>query len=139
MKKLVFSLAILASIFTGCSNDDEETPVVITPATGEITGNFTASKSYAFGNYTLKGMVQIPAGVTVTFAAGSTITCDKTTGENGLIVLNGGKLIAEGTASEPIVFTTVQKSSGDWAGIIMYGNAPIVNSSSQRLLRLLLN
>lgn len=130
MKKLVFSLAILASIFTGCSNDDEETPVVITPATGEITGNFTASKSYAFGNYTLKGMVQIPAGVTVTFAAGSTITCDKTTGENGLIVLNGGKLIAEGTASEPIVFTSVQKSSGDWAGIIMYGDAPIVNNAS---------
>ena len=129
MKKLVFSLAILASIFTGCSNDDEETPV-ITPATGEITGNFTASKSYAFGNYTLKGMVQIPAGVTVTFAAGSTITCDKTTGENGLIVLNGGKLIAEGTASEPIVFTSVQKARGDWAGIIMYGNAPIVNSST---------
>ena len=130
MKKLVFSLAILASIFTGCSNDDEETPVVITPATGEITGNFTASRSYAFGNYILKGMVQIPAGVTVTFAAGSTITCDKTTGENGLIVLNGGKLIAEGTASEPIVFTSVQKSSGDWAGIIMYGDAPIVNNAS---------
>ena len=130
MKKLVFSLAILASIFTGCSNDDEETPVVITPATGEITGNFTASRSYAFGNYTLKGMVQIPAGVTVTFAAGSTITCDKTTSENGLIVLNGGKLIAEGTASEPIVFTSVQKSSGDWAGIIMYGDAPIVNNAS---------
>ena len=130
MKKLVFSLAILASIFTGCSNDDEETPVVKTPATGEITGNFTASKTYAFGNYTLKGMVQIPAGVTVTFEAGSTITCDKTTGENGLIVLNGGKLIAEGTASEPIVFTSLQKASGDWAGIIMYGNAPIVNSAT---------
>lgn len=131
MKKLVFSLAILASIFTGCSSDDEETtPVVKTPASGEISGNFTANRTFPFGNYTLKGMVQIPSGVTVTFEAGSTITCDKTTGENGLVVLNGGKLIAEGTASEPIVFTSVQKSSGDWAGIIMYGDAPIVNSSS---------
>lgn len=129
MKKLVFSLAILASIFTGCSDDEEETPVR-TPATGEITGNFTASKVYAFGNYTLKGMVQIPTGVTVTFEAGSTITADATTGESGLIVLNGGKLIAEGTASEPIVFTSVQKTPGDWAGIIMYGDAPIVNSAT---------
>jgi len=129
MKKLVFSLAILASIFTGCSDDEEETPVR-TPATGEITGNFLASKTYAFGNYTLKGMVQIPDGVTVTFEAGSTITCDATTGESGLIVLNGGKLIANGTASEPIVFTSVQKTPGDWAGIIMYGDAPIVNSAT---------
>ena len=129
MKKLVFSLAILASIFTGCSDDEEETPVR-TPATGEITGNFTASKAYAFGNYTLKGMVQIPAGVTVTFEAGSTITADATTGESGIVVLNGGQLIANGTASEPIVFTSLQKTPGDWAGIIMYGDAPIVNSAT---------
>ena len=129
MKKLVFSLAILASIFTGCKDNEDETPVR-TPATGEITGNFTTSTTYAYGNYTLKGMVQIPSGVTVTFEAGSTITCDATTGESGLIVLNGGKLIANGTASEPIVFTSLQKTPGDWAGIIMYGDAPIVNSAT---------
>ncbi|MFY7936195.1 MAG: hypothetical protein ACOVOQ_02355 [Flavobacterium sp.] len=130
MKKLVFSLAILASIFTGCSDNEDETTPVRTPATGEITGNFTASKTFPYGNYTLKGMVQIPSGVTVEFEAGSTITSDATTGENGLIVLNGGKLIANGTASEPIVFTSVQKTPGDWAGIIMYGDAPIVNSAT---------
>lgn len=130
MKKLVLSLAIMASIFTGCSNDDEETVTVKTPVTGEITGDFTASKTFAYGNYTLKGMVKIPSGVTVTFEAGSTITSDKTTGENGLVVLNGGKLIANGTAAEPIVFTSKQKQAGDWAGIIMYGDAPIVNHAT---------
>src|SRR5690349_24928679 len=98
MKKLAFCLAILATVFTGCSSDDDETSTPITPATGEITGNITANKTYAYGNYTLKGMVKIQSGVTVTFEAGSTITCDKTTGENGLVVLNGGKLIANGTA-----------------------------------------
>jgi hypothetical protein len=137
MKKLFFSLAILASLFTACSDNDEPTkPVTIPPAgiplgSGEITGNFTADKSYTKGNYTLKGMVQIPAGVTVTFAAGSTITIATTSaGENGLIVLNGAKLIAEGTANEPIVFTHAAKAPGSWAGIIMYGDAPIVNSAT---------
>ncbi|CAN1557675.1 hypothetical protein MCETHM1_02477 [Flavobacteriaceae bacterium] len=106
------------------------TVTAIPAATGEITGDFTADKVYAYGNYTLKGMVKIPTGVTVTFAPGSTITADKTTGENGLIVLLGGKLIANGTADAPIVFTAKQKTAGSWAGIIMYGDAPIVNSAT---------
>ena len=129
MKKLILSLAIVSAIFTGCSSSDDETTTK-TPVVGEITGDFTESKTYAYGNYTLDGMVKIPAGVTVTFEAGSTITCDKTTGENGLIVLNGGKLIANGTAAEPIVFTEKSKTGGAWAGIIMYGDAPIVNNAT---------
>lgn len=128
MKKLILSLAIIASVFTSCSSSDEENNTRV-PATGEITGNITENKTYPYGNYTLRGMVQIQSGVTVTFEAGSTITCDRTTGENGLVVLNGAKLIANGTAAEPIVFTSVQKTPGDWAGIIMYGDAPIVNSA----------
>ncbi|MBP9792398.1 MAG: hypothetical protein KBC56_00190 [Flavobacterium sp.] len=131
MKKFALGLAILASIFTGCSSDDEETsiPTIKVPASGEISGDFTANKTFAYGNYTLKGMVKIQNGVTVTFEAGSTITCDNSTGENGLIVLNGGKLIAVGTADAPIVFTEKSKTAGSWAGIIMYGDAPIVNSA----------
>ena len=133
MKKLFFSLAIIASIFTGCEDDE---PVVTTPiptpvGSGEITGNFAVSKTYIKGNYSLKGMIQIPAGITVTFEPGSVITiASSSIGENGLIVLNGGKLIANGTASEPIVFTHQSKVPGSWAGIIMYGDAPIVNSAT---------
>ena len=133
MKKLAFCLALAATLFTACTKDSED-PIVVTPPTvigsGQITGNFAANKTYVLGNYTLKGMIQIPAGITVTFEPGSTITCDKTTGENGLIVLNGGKLIANGTASQPIVFTEKSKIGGSWAGIIMYGDAPIVNSAT---------
>lgn len=106
------------------------TVTAIPAATGEITGDFTANRVYAYGNYTLKGMVKINSGVTVTFAAGSTITCDKATGQNGLVVLLGGKLIADGTADAPIVFTEKSKVGGSWAGIIMYGDAPIVNSAT---------
>ena len=129
MKKLVLCLSIMATIFTSCSSNDEET-ITITPATGEITGDVTTSKTYVYGNYTLKGMVKVQSGVTLTFEPGCTITCDKTTGENGLIVLNGGQLIANGTADAPIVFTEKSKIGGSWAGIIMYGNAPIVNSAT---------
>jgi len=128
MKKLVLSVAVLASIFTSCSSDDSGS-TVRTPVTGEITGTLS-TQTFAYGNYTLNGNVKIAAGATVTFEAGSTITADKTNGEDALIILNGGKLIAVGTADSPIVFTEKSKVAGSWGGIIMYGDAPIVNSST---------
>lgn len=135
MKKLILSLTIISSILTSCSVKDEETTTTQTPqspqvGSGVITGDITANRTYTYGNYTLKGMVKVQPGATLTFEAGCTITCDKSTGENGIVVLNGGKLIANGTASSPIVFTEKSKIGGSWAGIIMYGDAPIVNSAT---------
>ena len=128
MKKLIFSLSIIASIFTGCTSSDDETATipVTGPASGTITGTITANTTYAYGNYSLVGIVKINSGVTVTFDAGSTITCDKTIStDNALVVLNGGKLIVNGTASSPVVFTEKSKIPGKWGGIIIYGDAPI--------------
>lgn len=125
MKKLILSLAITASLFTSCTKSEDEEIYVAQPATGEITGNITTNTTFAYGNYTLRGIVKIQSGVTVTFEAGSTITADKITGDNALVVLNGGKLICNGTESQPIVFTEKSGIPGSWGGIIMYGNAPI--------------
>ncbi|WP_443939834.1 hypothetical protein [Pedobacter sp. MW01-1-1] len=130
MKKLLYSAAVLAAIFTGCSKDDDETVPTKTPVQGEITGDITANRTLAYGNYTLKGVVKIQSGVTLTIEAGSTFTADKTDGDDGLVVLNGGKLVAIGTADEPIVLTEKSKVGGSWNGIIMYGDAPIVNSAT---------
>jgi hypothetical protein len=124
MKKLILGLAIISSIFTSCTSSDDETTTIV-PATGEISGTYTTSKTFAFGNYTLKGIVKIASGVTLTFDAGSTITCNKTTGDNALVVLNGGKLNINGTETQPVVFTEVSAIPGSWGGIIMYGDAPI--------------
>ncbi len=122
MKNLFLSLSILATVFTGCSDDEENT---ITPVQGELTGSITANRTLAYGNYTLNGIVTIESGVTVTFDAGSTITANATNGVDALVVKNGGKLIMNGTASQPIVMTESSAIPGSWGGIIMYGDAPI--------------
>lgn len=125
MKKFLLGLTVIGALFTSCGDDDTSTGPK-QPVEGEINpAAVTADTTFAYGNYTLKGIVKIPAGVTVTFDAGSTITANKTSGDNALVVLKGGKLIINGTAAEPVVFTEASKVPGSWGGIIMYGEAPI--------------
>ncbi len=129
MKNSLLALLFIVGILsTSCSSDDDDDQTVV-PVVGEITGTISANRTFASGTYTLSGIVKIPAGVTVTFDAGSTITCNIDTGDNALVVLNGGKLIINGTASQPVVFTEAHKVPGNWGGIIMYGDAPITAAS----------
>jgi len=123
MKKLIFSLSILASVFTSCSTSDDEGSVQ--PIAGELTGSATVNKTIPIGNYTLNGIYTIESGVTVTFDAGSKITANSANGVDAILVKNGGKLIMNGTASLPIVLTESTATPGSWGGIIMYGDAPI--------------
>ena len=66
-------------------------------------GNQTLKK----GIYTLKGWVYIADGATLTIEPGTVIKGDKAT-KAALIAERGGKLIAKGTATAPIVFTSAQ-------------------------------
>lgn len=127
MKKIVFSLAILALLSTSCSSDDDEGSIAQPTPTGEITGEITSAKTYAKGNYTIQGTLRIKNGGSLTIEAGSTITADLTNGLDILLVENGGKIFLNGTAAEPIVFTEKSKTPGSWGGIVMFGDAPIVS------------
>jgi hypothetical protein len=85
--------------------------------------NWTADKIYL-----LKKFIYIKSGAILTIAPGTVIKGDKL-GLGTLIVSPGGKLMAEGTAAQPIVFTSNQakgaRKYGDWGGVVLAGNAPI--------------
>lgn len=90
---------------------------------GTIDQNLTLAK----GTYTLKGYVYVNNGATLTIAAGSIIKSD-ISDKGALIIERGSKLIADGTAELPIVFTSGkaagERQPGDWGGIILLGKAP---------------
>lgn len=96
---------------------------------GDITTNITLTSNKT---YLLRGFVRVQSGATLTIQPGTVIFGENST-QGSLIVKPGGKLIANGTATQPIVFTsefakqgsTRQPTYGDWGGIILLGNAPI--------------
>jgi hypothetical protein len=100
--------------------------------TGAVTvsGNISSNTTWTSNNvYKLTGLVYVDTLVTLTIEPGTIIRADTGTGttNSSLIVKRGGKLIAEGTQCNPIVFTsgrsTVTRDKGDWGGIILLGRA----------------
>lgn len=86
--------------------------------------------------YILSGIVIVEDGAELSIEAGTVIKAETGTGSNAsaLVIARGGKIFAEGTASSPIIFTSVQDnlSSSDlltyedrglWGGVVILGHA----------------
>ncbi|TKC61315.1 T9SS C-terminal target domain-containing protein [Pedobacter hiemivivus] len=90
---------------------------------GTISTNTTLDATKV---YLLDGFVYVASGVTLTIPAGTVIRGDQTS-KGSLIVVRGAKLVAEGTANNPIVFTSNKavgdRNPGDWGGIILLGKS----------------
>ncbi len=109
------------------TDDGKEAPKGTVIGNGEQHFVFKGTQTLERGTYTLKGWVYVADGATLTIPAGTIIKGDKAS-KAALIVEPGGKLIASGTATQPIVFTSAQPAGsrrpGDWGGLIICGKAP---------------
>jgi hypothetical protein len=108
------------------------------PRTATISANITSDRTlYADTLYTLQGFIRVANGATLTIEAGTTIEGDFDTLGSSLFILRGARIVAEGTASEPIVFTSSrpegQRQAGDWGGLILVGNG-IINRGQPVIL-----
>lgn len=143
MKKYVFCLATFtALIFSGCRKIEMDGEIVYVPVDGgggnntgqtiTIQGRITSDTTFRKGNtYILKGLVYVAGNKTLTIEAGTVIKGSYSGSDvASLIITRGSKIMAQGNASEPIVFTSASPNpqSGDWGGVIILGKAGI-NSS----------
>lgn len=95
---------------------------------GRISADTTLRKE---NTYILKGLVYMVGHKTMTVQAGTVIKGSFTGSDvAALIITRGSKIVAQGSATEPIIFTSASPNpqSGDWGGIIILGKAGI-NSS----------
>ena len=137
---VIFSVGV-ALAFVGCGSDDEETDeteetlvpeeeiitvdgrdVVILE--GKLNADKTLSAAY---DYLLRGAVFVEGGATLTIEPGVQVYGEQAS--NGtLIIAQGSKIMAEGTASAPIVMSSDaaigSRARGQWGGLIVNGSAP---------------
>ena len=115
-----------------------------------VSDDITADVTWTNDNvYMLDGLIFVDSLVTLTIEEGTVIKAleqaNITTGDgaSALIVRRGGKLMAEGTVTSPIIFTSElddvndpddlsQRDRGLWGGVILLGNAtnnePTINT-----------
>ena len=102
-------------------------------AAATINANVTANRTlFADTTYTLSGFIQVANGATLTIQPGTRILGDVATTGSSLFITRGAKIDAQGTAANPIVFTSSRaagsRQPGDWGGLVIIGNG-IINRS----------
>lgn len=118
---------------------------VYAPAENEvvITGNITSNTTWTNDKIWILGSrVAVTSGATLTIEPGTIIKGQAGTGANAtaLVIARGAKINAVGTATSPIIFTSIADEiqpgqiaspnldptlNGLWGGVIVLGNAPI--------------
>ena len=132
MKKLLTILIALGLYSCNTELGGDEGPINV-PQTTTLTGNINTTTTLTSDKvWTLKGYVYVTDGAKLIIQPGTTIVSD--VAEKGaLCIERGSQIIAEGTATKPIVFTSGrpegQRSPGDWGGIVILGRAKTNRSS----------
>lgn len=140
------TLALMATVltFTACSSDsdgdgngngnggnEDGTGSSIVVGDNILSGSLNGEQTLEAKEYILNGTVVIEDGGRLNIPAGTTIKAREGF-SSYLLVAQGGKLYAEGTATNPVVFTanTTSPTSGYWGGIIINGRAPISGTNA---------
>lgn len=135
MKRNFILISAFILMLVSCRKSDFELETsgnnIVDNGAGTGTVTWTKDKEYV-----IEGFVFVNDGQTLTIEPGTVVRFAAGEGENAsaLIVSRGGKIMAEGTADEPIIFTaesddlilSVEKEKrGLWGGLMILGNAPI--------------
>jgi hypothetical protein len=77
--------------------------------------------------YVISGTVTVDSGAVLTIPAGTKLVGDTVARPSSLVIRRGAKIIANGTAAEPIVFTSQRpvgrRARGDWGGVVINGRS----------------
>ena len=97
-----------------------------------LSGTLTTQTLDASKDWIIDGLVVVPDGVTLTIDAGVTIAGKAGTGASTsyMIVAAGGKIIANGTATNPVTFTSETALDGGTAAVGQWGGLTIIGKAA---------
>jgi hypothetical protein len=93
-----------------------------------LAGNLTTTRTLtADTNWVLSGFYKVRSGGVLVIKPGTVIVGDTLVPGSSLWIVKGGKIDAQGTSAQPIVFTSQaapgNRHPGDWGGVIIVGKA----------------
>ena len=117
--------ALMVAGLSSCNNNGKDP--VPDPDDYTLGGRLTEDLTLKQGEtYMLESSLQVVAPATLTIEPGVTIIADESAGSDNIIYIlieQGARIMAEGTASEPIVMTSENKEPGAWGGLHICGKA----------------
>ena len=117
--------ALMVAGLSSCNNNGKGP--VSDPDDYTLGGRLTEDLTLKQGEtYMLESSLQVVAPATLTIEPGVTIIADESAGSDNIIYIlieQGARIMAEGTASEPIVMTSENKEPGAWGGLHICGKA----------------
>lgn len=127
-KFLACAALAVSMVMSSCSDDpidngggDQDDYVV-------LQGDLSTQTLSADNKYLLRGQVFVRNGQTLTIQPGTIVFGEKST-KGTLLIDRGAKIMAEGTATNPIIFTSNQapgdRDKGDWGGLVLLGKAKV--------------
>ncbi|MGI5914418.1 MAG: hypothetical protein ACOX5K_06860 [Bacteroidales bacterium] len=122
IKTTVIALALTTLLFSCEDEPDIKTLKTGEELTGEITEDLTLEKD---GTYYLSGGCHVLDGATLTIQEGVNIIAKDDDIVDYILIEKGGKIMATGTAKNPIIMTSELKEAGAWGGLHVCGDAPI--------------
>jgi hypothetical protein len=140
--KIILGLAVFGMLFNSCTSDDTADIIIndnsVTnndndggsnnPETIFLSGTYTEDLTLnANTTYKLDGALIMTSGTTLTIPAGMVLEAVASGSDVYIAISNGATIIANGTASNPIILTSDSSApqAGDWGGLILLGDAPI--------------
>lgn len=110
----------------GWTNFDPENTAYGAP-TMTVSADITSNTTWTTGTIVLlQNKIYVKNNAVLTIQAGVIIRGDKAT-QGTLLITKSSKIIAQGTSSNPIIFTSSEaagsRAEGDWGGVVILGNA----------------
>ena len=140
------AVLVVSLVFPVLAEAQSATKPLVTVTDADVVGNVTFTSS---NTYLLSGLVFVENGETLTIEAGTVIKgrASSISGDDSaLIVARGGRIFADGTARDPIIFTaeaddlndpndilltSPTASRGLWGGVIILGRASINTATGE--------
>ena len=123
---------MIGTIWLGSCKKSDDQPTPNPPGGGggnstnvDVRGVISSNQTWTSDKtYRLRGYVYVTNGATVTIQPGTKIVSNKDSA-GVLVIYRGARIMADGTAANPIVFTSAESTPqpGDLGGVVLVGQA----------------